>query len=188
MFKSFYMTHRVPGVLKRTHLPWASQGSYIATLKLHVLVLTFSVSSVCYIAVDTLLLWLFIASSKNNPLYSNLLDSYIHNLKLHTLVFCLTCLSEQNIGKSIDFHSCQNLLARNCFSISKLPGDIYSQFKAAYTLFCCVFFLETKKVNPLILILVRTCLPEIIPLYPGLLNSHIHDLGLQILDFALPSF
>ena len=81
------MTHMVPGVPKSTHLPWASQGSYIATLKLHALVLTSFVSSVCYIAVDTLLLLLFIASSKNNPLYPDFINSYIYNLKLHTHFF-----------------------------------------------------------------------------------------------------
>ena len=141
------MTHRVPGVLKRTHVPWAGQGSYIATLKLHVLVLTFFVSSVCYIAVDTLLLWLFIASSKNNPLYPDLLDSYIHNLKLHTLFFCLTFLSEQKIGKSIDFHSSQNLLARNCFF--QYPGFLgtYMHNSKLHTLYFSVPFLEEQKKN-----------------------------------------
>ena len=141
------MTHGVPGVLKRTHLPWASQGSYIVTLKLHALVLTSFVSFVCYIAVDTLLSFLFIASSKNNPLYPDLLDSYIHNLKLHTLFFCLTFLSEQKIGKSIDFHSSQNLLARNCFF--QYPGFLgtYMHNSKLHTLYFSVPFLEEQKKN-----------------------------------------
>src|SRR5438105_9217263 len=119
------MTHRVPGVLKRTHLSWASQCSYIATSKLHVLSLTSSVSSVWYMAVDTLLLLLFIASSKNNPLYSDFINSYIYNLQLHTLFFASLFFQNQIYWfLFLPEFACQKL-----FSISRLPWDIHAQFK-----------------------------------------------------------
>ena len=55
------MYHRVPGVPKRTHPSWASQSSYIAYSKLHILALTSFVPPVWYIAIHALLLLPFVA-------------------------------------------------------------------------------------------------------------------------------
>ena len=131
LLKSFYMTHRVPGVLKRSHLPWASQGSYIATLKLHMLSLTSSVSSVWYIAVDTLLLLLFIAPSKNNSLYPDFLNSYI---KLHTLFFAH--LSFRTKNKQIYW-----FLFLPGFAGQKLFFNIHTSLGHTCTIQSCIHFI-----------------------------------------------
>ena len=127
------MTHRVPGVLKRTQLPWASQGSYIATLKLHVLSLTSSISSVWYIAVDTLLLLLFIAPSKNNFLYPDFLNSYI---KLHTLFFALLFFQNKKQANLLIF-----IPPRIC-----LPEIVFFNIQASWGHICtiqsCIHFIS----------------------------------------------
>jgi hypothetical protein len=66
------MCHRIPGVPKRTHLSWASQGSYIAYSKLHMLALTSFVSPVWYTAIHELSLLPFVApppKKKKKKLY-----------------------------------------------------------------------------------------------------------------------
>jgi hypothetical protein len=86
------MCHRIPGVPKRTHLSWASQGSYIAYSKLHMLALTSFVSPVWYTAIHELSLLPFVAppKKKKKTLYPGLLDSYIQNSKLDTLYIALS--------------------------------------------------------------------------------------------------
>jgi len=86
------MCHGVPGVPKRTHLSWASQGSYIAYSKLHMLALTSFVSPVWYTAIHELSLLPFMVPppNKKKSLYPGLLDSYIQNSKLDTLYIALS--------------------------------------------------------------------------------------------------
>jgi len=64
------MCHRIPGVLKRTHVSWASQGSYIAASKLYIIGHASSVSSVCHIARNAPLLLPFVASPEKCPFIS----------------------------------------------------------------------------------------------------------------------
>jgi len=89
------MCHRVPGVPKITHISWASQGSYIAYSKLHMLALTPFVPPVWYIAIHALSLLPFVAlppKNKNKILYPGLLNSHIQNSKLDTLYIALCWL------------------------------------------------------------------------------------------------
>src|SRR6266568_1373314 len=62
------------------------------------------------------------------------------------------------------------------------------RFNASHTLLFLAFLLEQKSSKSIDSHSARVCLPKIIPLYPGSLDSHIHDSKLHTLPLSLPSF
>src|SRR6266568_7771138 len=62
------------------------------------------------------------------------------------------------------------------------------RFNASHTLLFLAFLLEQKSSKSINSHSARVCFPKIIPLYPGSLDSHIHDSKLHTLPLSLPSF
>ena len=155
------MCHRIPGVPKRTHLSWASQGSYIAYSKLHMLALTSFVSPVWYTAIHELSLLPFVAPPpKKKKNFISRPSGQLHTkFKAGHTLYCFILILGQKLDKSIDFHSCQDLLPRNCFF------DIQGSWTAKYMIQICTYSIlpylspTIKKIGKFIF--ARVCSPEI---------------------------
>jgi len=157
------MYHRVPGVPKRTHLSWASQGSYIACSKLHMLALAFSVLPVCYIVIHALSLLPFVVPPENYPLYPGLLAFWTATYTIQSCThFILAYLDPRTKIRQIHwFPFLSGSASHNFFWISRVPGQLNTWFKGAHTLSCLTFLLQQKIIIGKF-ILARICSPEIL--------------------------
>jgi hypothetical protein len=82
---------------------------------------------------------------------------------------------EQQTHRSEQYHSCQNLLAKNSFPKSRLPGQQHTKLKAAHFWIYLGFYQKQKHTDLHNIILARICLPKIVFQNLGFLGSCIQN-------------
>ena len=147
------MCHGVPGVLKRTHISWASQGSYIAASKLHIIGHASSVSSVSHIAINAPLLLPFMASPEKFPSTSRPSRQLHTQFRAAHSSSCPTFFPRQKMCR---FILSSILPARDCFFISS-----YTHNSKLYALYLAVPPPRSKKwANPFLWGLLAISIPK----------------------------